>query len=365
MQRRPVYRDERKAAVVNSNSANTAGRRAAIGRWLCVGVVVMLGACPSDRPSTPPGGESGTGAAPGTSSGTTGTGTGDSTVADSTSAAATGSSGTAATAESSESGATRCTKNVVLMGYWPPTNEMLRPWSTNEQQNPEGWIGADWEGYGYDVYAYFPEFPPDGDPTNDAIGDEGAVGSPKFDLRVDYQATSADFWRIVDERAPIILITTSRGGKIGWEVEALEGGHGGDNPGDPSLDWISDGYGEQTQPTEATVQPRSWAAISTYRQGNTLPSRLPMDAIVKAASGLELTTVAIDRAGTSGNFLSGFLGLHGLVYEQQAEHAVAAGHIHVGFGLPNEDARALIEASLRAVLQTHPAGSTSCSPVDD
>ena len=67
-----------------------------------------------------------------------------------------------------------CTKNVVLMGYWPPTNEMLRPWSTDPAQNPGGWIGEDWEGYGYDVYSFFPEFPPDGDPTNDSIGDDGA-----------------------------------------------------------------------------------------------------------------------------------------------------------------------------------------------
>jgi len=78
-----------------------------------------------------------------------------------------------------------CHNNVVLMGYWPPTNEMLRPWSTNPEQNPDGWTGENWRGTGYDVYAFFPEFPPDGDPSNDGIGELGAVGSAESDLRVD------------------------------------------------------------------------------------------------------------------------------------------------------------------------------------
>jgi hypothetical protein len=250
---------------------------------------------------------------------------------------------------------------VVLMGYWPPTNEMLRPWSTNPEQNPGGWIGEGWGGYGYDVYAFFPEFPPDGDPSNDSIGDDGAVGSPRYDLRVDYQATSADFWRIVDMMEPVILVTTSRGGDIGWEIEAIEGGHGQGNMGSPAYDWSSDQHGADHFPTEETIEPRSWDAISTWRQGATLSTRLPADAILEAGSALGLTNVAIDQDGTSGNFLSGFLGLHGLYYAEAAPYAVvAAGHIHVGYGLPVEDASALIEATLRAVLEAHPADGVPC-----
>lgn len=270
----------------------------------------------------------------------------------------TGSTTLATSGEPTSTGPAGCVKHVVLMGYWPPTNEMLRPWSTDPAQNPGRWIGANWGGYGYDVHAFFPEFPPDGDPSNDQIGDPGAVGTPDHDLRVDYQATSADFWRLVDTYQPVILLTTSRGGQIGWELEAIEGGHG-NNPGDPAMDWASDGYGVDKLPTEATIEPRSWAAISTYRQGNTLPSQLPIDAIFDATSALALTTVAIDQQ-TSGNFLSGFLALHGLVYNQQAPHNVAAGHIHVGLGLPVADAGALIEATLHAVLQQHPADSVTC-----
>ncbi len=267
--------------------------------------------------------------------------------------------GDADTGDASGTGPTACAKNVVLMGYWPPTNEMLRPWSTNPEQNPDGWIGENWGGHGYDVYSFFPEFPPDGDPTNDEIGDEGAVGSPDYDLRVDYQATSADFWRIVDELQPVILVTTSRGGKIGWELEAIEGGHGVGNDGDVALDWASDKYGADQLPTQATIEPRSWDAISTHRQGNTLPSQLPLDEIFAATDALGLTSVVIEQ-GTSGNFLSGFLGLHGVYYNQLAANNVAAGHIHVGFGLPVADASTLIEATLEVVLQQHPADGVDC-----
>jgi hypothetical protein len=254
-----------------------------------------------------------------------------------------------------------CKKNVVLMGYWPPTNEMLRQWSTNPAQNPDGWTGENWRGHGFDVYSFFPEFPPDGDPTNDEIGDPGAVGSRDSDLQVDYQDTSADFWQIVDTHQPVILITTSRGGNIGWEIEALEGGHGDDNDGDPSLDWVSDGWAPELFPTQATIDDRSWQAISMVRQDVTLASQLPMQAIYDATTELGLTNVAITQ-DTSGNFLSGFLGLHGLAYNAMVDHNVAAGHIHVGFGTPVADAELLIETTLEVVLQEFPADSIECPP---
>ncbi len=308
-------------------------------------ILAALGACGPAAGST----DDGTGS-------TEGTQTGDET--DGTDDTQTGDTGT-------DTDDPVCDKNVVLMGYWPPTNEMLRQWSTNEDQNPGEWAGEDWRGHGYDVYAFFPEFPPDGDPSNDQIGDEGAVGSPESDLRVDYQDTSEDFWRIVDTYQPVILITTSRGGMIGWEVEALEGGHGAGNPGDPAQDWTSDGHGAEHYPTQASTEARSWDAVSKIRKGVTLPSQLPLDAIVEATTALGLTTVQIDQTGTSGNFLSGFLGLHGLAYNAQVEHNVAAGHIHVGIAVPVADATQLIETTLDTVLAAHPVDAVGCPPSED
>ena len=75
------------------------------------------------------------------------------------------------------------TNNIMLTGYWPPTNDMIRPFSTDSDLNPEGWVGENWEGRGYDVYSFFPEF--DSFPAD-------RVGSGDF--TVDYQDTSEDFY---------------------------------------------------------------------------------------------------------------------------------------------------------------------------
>lgn len=66
----------------------------------------------------------------------------------------------------------RCPKTVALMGDWPPTNKMLRPWSDNPRHNPATWIGGNWQDRGVDVFAFFPEFPPDGDPSSDWRSDD-------------------------------------------------------------------------------------------------------------------------------------------------------------------------------------------------
>jgi hypothetical protein len=319
-------------------------------------LVCLLGGCEANAPIS--GGETGSTTTDAESSTSVSTGA-STTVGDVTTLEPSGSSSDGGVDGSSSSTGETCARTVVLMGYWPPSNEMLRRFSTDAAQNPDGWIGEDWRGLGFDVHAFFPEFPPDGDPTNDPIGSEGSVGAPDSDLRVDYQDTSQDFWRIVDELAPRIVITTSRGGGTGWEVEAIEGGHDGET-NDPAQDWSSDGHGPDTRPTENSVDARTWDAISTYRAGTVLASSLPQQAIADAANALGVTSVAIDD-GTSGNYLSGFLGLHGGYYADTHAHAVAGGHIHVGHALPVADASALIEATLQAVLDTHPADALPCS----
>ena len=244
--------------------------------------------------------------------------------------------------------------NIVLVGYWPPTNEMLRPFSTSPVQNPGGWIGQNWNGLGHDVYAFFPEFPPDGNPFNDPFGSAGFIGSPESDFRVDYQDTSADFWNVMDLLDPLGIITFSWGGDDNrWEIERVEGGHAGGSTA--PFDWITDANGEPL-PTQDSIDPRSWDAISTYRSGNQLQSQLPIDNILAAASALGLADVFIDETGTGGNYLSGFLGLHGLYYNSLHNDSndpfrnIAAGHIHVGSGLSVADARLLSEVTLNETL---------------
>jgi hypothetical protein len=83
---------------------------------------------------------------------------------------------------------------------------------------------------------------------------------------------------------------------------------------------------------------------------------LPVDDIVSATSALGLAKVFIDESGTSGNYLSGFLGLHGLYYNSLHNDPndpfqnIAAGHIHVGSGLSVDDARLLSEVTLNQTL---------------
>ena len=101
------------------------------------------------------------------------------------------------------------TNNIMLTGYWPPTNEAIRHFSDNPLQNPLGWAGENWEDLGYNIYSFFPEF--DNFPT-----DQKGHG----DFEVDYQDTSADWWRITAEVNPVAIITFSRTGvDDAWELE--------------------------------------------------------------------------------------------------------------------------------------------------
>ena len=87
-----------------------------------------------------------------------------------------------------------------------------------------------------------------------------------------------------------------------------------------------------------------------------------MNEILIATSALGLTSVQIDQNGTSGNYLSGFLGLHGLAYNLTAAHNVAAGHIHVDGNVPVASAEQLIETTLRVVLDRYSAGALPSGP---
>ncbi|MBT4660378.1 MAG: hypothetical protein HOC18_00565, partial [Candidatus Marinimicrobia bacterium] len=100
---------------------------------------------------------------------------------------------------------------ILLCGYWPPSNECIRPFSRNTLTNPEGWVGENWENRGYNVVSYFPEFAqPDCDDCGQGMGY----------FEVDYQDTSNDWWNIVDSLHPVAIITFSRGFiDYSWEME--------------------------------------------------------------------------------------------------------------------------------------------------
>lgn len=240
---------------------------------------------------------------------------------------------------------------ILLTGYWPPSNEMIRRFSTDPVQNPDGWIGSDWEGRGYDVYSFFPEFP-------------HGLGKGEGDLEVDYQDTSADFWPIADGLQPIAVITFSRGyTDRSWELEMNNRN---------LLTWIDD-YLAPYQPIPA---PPDGSLPADSERLTTLPVQKVMDAVnVAHIPGLN---VYVDINGNGGGFLSEFIAYHGVWY--QALHAspsdpawcVAGGHVHVGGMLTTAHARQATHQTLRAVIRyvdevTSPAGGNTewfCVPND-
>ena len=219
---------------------------------------------------------------------------------------------------------------ILLTGYWPPTNEAVRPFSQNTLLNPNGWIGENWEGLGYDIISFFPSFnPPDCTECGQGYGD----------LEVDYQDTSEDWWNIVEEHNPVAIITFSRGYiNNSWEMEWKYYNW---------LGWIDD-FTPPYQPTPAP--PDQDSPINHMRF-----SSLPMTEIVDAINSADLGLYSyIDYAEGAGGYLSEYKGFHGVWYKYLMENedetpCYLAGHVHVG-GLVDWDTAH--EATLITVRKT-------------
>ncbi|HUU95599.1 MAG TPA: PEP-CTERM sorting domain-containing protein [Phycisphaerae bacterium] len=219
------------------------------------------------------------------------------------------------------------TTNIMLTGYWPVTNHMIRPFSTNPEQNPDGWIGGNWEDRGYDIYSFFPEFTDENWPIGEG------------DFEVDYQDTSADFWRIVDELDPLAIVTFSRGDprRRDWEIEMLQRN---------LEEWIND-YREPFQPTPS---PPDDSVPPGYIRESSLPVVDIMDAVNEAELGVNAW---IDDDGFGGGFLSEFIAYHGTWYhdlhadENDPTWNIAGGHIHVGGRVTLEQGIPATEITLR------------------
>jgi pyrrolidone-carboxylate peptidase len=220
---------------------------------------------------------------------------------------------------------------ILLTGYWPPTNEMVRQFSPT--LNPGGWQGSNWEGRGYDIYGYFPEFS-NPNCTN--------CGQGSGDLEVDYQDTTQDFWAIANSLQPIAILTTSRG-SFGnkWEVEM--------NQRNKST-WIAD----FTAPTQPTPAPPDGSVPAETIRLSTLPVQAIVDSV--AASGLPVDP-EICWTGFGGGFLSEFVAYNGVWYQDLHKNpedpawCVAAGHIHVGTQVDWPTSTAATEVSLRAMIE--------------
>ena len=225
---------------------------------------------------------------------------------------------------------TREEPTVLLTGFWPPTNEMIRHFSQNLELNPDGWVGDNWEDRGYNIIGYFPQFE-NPDCSNCGIG--------YGDLEVDYQYTSEDFWTIVEEIEPIAIITFSRGNiDYSWELE---------NNYYNRTNWIQD----YLPPNLPTPNPPDGSVENYFERNSNLPMEIIEDAVENAGLGLNAW---IDWQGHPGQFVSEFMGYHGVWYRdinQDSDNICHfAGHVHVGGLIDWDTAREATNITVREVL---------------
>jgi pyrrolidone-carboxylate peptidase len=230
--------------------------------------------------------------------------------------------------------ATAATKNILITGFWPPTNEMIRRLNRNPVQNPEGWLGHNYKNSGFDVYAYFPEFP------------QGTGRTGTGDFRVDFASAYNDFMRYTIELQPIAVVSFGAGAGP-WEIEAtdvavfqkmFESGNIPSNIG---------------QAVRYPI-PDSLKAPIEYR------SSLPMELIRDKVNTTGGPSAWIDQNG-AGTFLCAFMAYLGGWYHHEHRdprdpaYNAMAGFIHVS-ALP-ADATQAVDATLEAIFETLEIGS--------
>jgi hypothetical protein len=219
--------------------------------------------------------------------------------------------------------------NIMLIGFWPPTNEMLRQFSTNPEQNPDGWVGENYLGRGFNVYAFFPEFP-------DGLGK--GVG----DFEVDYQDVSNDFWPLVEVLKPSAVVSFGRAGyDYDWE---LEGGHRMYELSAWSNDYL------------APYDPTPELPIADEIPGTERMCTLPMDEII-AAVEVEVPELHPYRTTIdTSRFVCNYTGYHAIWYNSMHAWAgdpawnVAGGHVHVGSRMTVESATRAAEVTVEVLI---------------
>ncbi|MBN1296219.1 hypothetical protein JXA80_05525 [bacterium] len=219
---------------------------------------------------------------------------------------------------------------IMLTGYWPPTNEMIRLFSANPDHNPLGWIGDNWEGRGYNIYAFFPEFP-------------GGMGQGVGDFEVDYQDTSADWWYYVAELNPIAIICFGRAfNNTAWELEPGARNH--------DMNEWSDDY---TAPFKPTIDLPIVAEPVGFDRYSTLPIPAIIDALGNAGVPVNAFSSTIDTSA----FLCNFIGYHVSWYHdlhadpEDPAWNIAGGHIHVGYANSLETAIWATEVTVRTLIE--------------
>jgi pyrrolidone-carboxylate peptidase len=224
-------------------------------------------------------------------------------------------------------------RNILITGYWPPTNEMLEEFSPDPFKNKGLWIGKNWKNSGYDLYAYFPNFE-----EKDRVGNG--------DFPVDFTATYNDFHRLTQELKPALILSFGNGAGP-WEIESTFPNH--------YLSMFVTGNipssnGEKIQ----------YEIPEKLKQNFTYRASLPSYEILKRvnASPHPHLTARIDSEDDAGDFLCGFISYLGAWYHSEHKDAdlpfrtYGSGFIHVNGDL--EKAKESLNKTLEAIIESLP-----------
>jgi len=211
---------------------------------------------------------------------------------------------------------------IMLTGYWAPTSEMIARFSTDPVLNPEGWIGENWENYGYDIQAFFPAFD---------------VNTREFE--VDYQATWNDFWLRVDEYNPEIIISFGAGDGP-WEIEYRARN---------LFDWDPD----DLEPFLPTPNPPDSTVPIDFERFSTLP----LEEIRSAVNEQTTLNAWVDYNGDAGAFLCEYIAYLGMWYQNihnsidDENYCRASGFIHLHEDTDVLEAFETVKVTLRTTIE--------------
>jgi hypothetical protein len=213
-------------------------------------------------------------------------------------------------------------RNIMLTGYWNPTGQMIAQFSNDSYLNPAGWKGGNWEGWGFDIYSFFP-----------------TPGIYNGTFEVDYQDTWEDFWTITQEINPIAIISFGAGAGP-WEIEF--------NARNLNS-WVPD--------NNPPYQPTPCPPDDTKPAGYVRHSTLPVQSIADAVNNQTTVHAWVDWTGDPGAYLCEYMAYLGMWYQDihnttnDTYPCWSSGFIHVAASTPLQDAIQATEITLREVIK--------------
>lgn len=217
-------------------------------------------------------------------------------------------------------------KNIVLTGFWHPTNEMLRIFSAHPTTNPDGWQGANWRGLGYDIFSFFPE------------AEAGNRGTGAGNFRVDFASVYNDFIHVTEAFLPIAILGFGFAPYANLRFET--------NYPAKFQKWFESG-----EIPSVVGEKICYPIADSLKTSKTFYSSLPVKKIKSKVDSLMLSNfqTEINDPGDPGEYLCAFLSyLLGWHHAEHPETNQMAGFIHAQGQI--SDLKQALEVTLREVI---------------